>query len=133
MSTKVYAFVVNVSGKDWGRVINALSRGAAKAQYHRHLTDAWPDIPYTALRSRKVGAPVSSDRFISNAKYRGMPCVRCGDRVKVGVASGTIVGHNDSANFNVLFDKDSKKYAGLTLNCHPNDVVLEAEKGGSHD
>ncbi len=39
MSSNVCAFEVNVSRNDWGRVINALSRGAAKAQYHRHLND----------------------------------------------------------------------------------------------
>lgn len=78
----------------------------------------------TATACRKIGNPVSSEQFLRNAKYRGMPDLRCGHRVKVGPGIGTIVGHNSSANFNVLFDTDSPKYAGLKLNVHPSEIVL---------
>jgi hypothetical protein len=35
-----------------------------------------------------------------------------------------IVGHNSSANFDVLFDDDSPRYAGNTLNVHPSEIKL---------
>jgi hypothetical protein len=51
-----------------------------------------------------------------------MPDVRCGQRVRVGKHVGVIVGHNSSANFNVLFGEG--EYKGKTLNVHPAEVVV---------
>ena len=52
----VNAFEVTVKGKpDWGQVINARSPAQAKREYHLMVQDAWPDVPWTALRCRKVG------------------------------------------------------------------------------
>jgi hypothetical protein len=56
-----------------------------------------------------------------------MPEVECGQRVRVGISRGVIVGHNESANFNVLFDDDDPRYPGLTLNVHPCDVDLDGQ------
>jgi hypothetical protein len=121
----VPSFEVTVKGKpDWGRVVNAHTRGKAKSEYWHDVVDAWPDLPFTAVRVRKLGKPVTSRQFERNAEYRGMPGVKCGQAVKVGSARGVIVGHNSSANFDVLFDLDSPKYAGLKLNVHPSEVVL---------
>lgn len=122
----LFAWEVSVKGTEWRKVVNARTSGQAKRDYHLDVRDAWPDVPYTAMRCRKIGAPHTSERFKHNARYRGMPDVRCGQRVKVGEARGVIVGHNDSANFDVLFDDDSPKYAGLKLNCHPDEVELDA-------
>lgn len=121
----VFAWEVSVKGTDWTKIVNARTSGQAKRDYHLDVRDAWPDVPYTAMRCRKIGAPHTSERFKHNARYRGMPDVQCGQRVKVGEARGVIVGHNDSANFDVLFDDDSPKYAGLKLNCHPSGVELD--------
>lgn len=122
----VFAFDVWVKGTDWHRTVNARTAGKAKQQYHSDVADAWPDVPFTAMRCRKIGAVVTSEQFARNAEYRGFPGLRCGQRVKVGDALGTIVGHNASANFDVLFDEDSK-YRGLTLNAHPDGCVLIPE------
>jgi hypothetical protein len=121
----VFAWEVSVKGTDWSGVVNARTSGRAKHRYHQEVVDAWPGIPYTALRCRKIGPPHTSKQFEANAKYRGLPDVRCGQRVRVGHACGVIVGHNASANFEVLFDQDSPKYRGLTLNCHPDTLYLE--------
>ena len=121
----LYAWEVSVKGTDWTKTVNARTAGQAKRDYHLDVRDAWPDVPYTAMRCRKIGAPHTSERFKHNACYRGMPDVQCGQRVKVGEDRGVIVGHNDSANFDVLFDDDSPKYAGLKLNCHPSGVELD--------
>ncbi len=124
----LFAFEVSVKGTDWTQIVNARTHGQAKSVYHLDVLDAWPDIPYTALRCRKIGAPNTSGRFIQNAKYRGMPDVKCGQRVKVREAHGVIVGHNSSANFEVLFDEDSPKYAGLRLNVHPGEIIFDGFK-----
>jgi hypothetical protein len=118
---------VNVKGKEWGQIVNARTRGKAKSDYLRDVRDAWPSVPYTAILCRKIGAPHTSLKFERNARYRGMPNLKCGQRVKVGEARGVIVGHNDSANLDVLFDDDSPMYPGLTLNCHPNSIELQTD------
>jgi hypothetical protein len=126
--SRVFSFACSVAGTDWGEeIVNARTRGRAKREYHLSVIDAWPDVPFTAVRARKIGAPHTTADFIRNAQYRGLPNVRCGQRVKVGDARGVIVGHNSSANFDVLFDDDSPRYAGQTLNCHPNEVTLDHE------
>ena len=120
----VFAFEVWPDGKEeWARTINARTRGKAKSEYHRDVSESW-EIDYRQIRCRKIGKPVTSERFRHNAQYRGMPEVECGQRVKVGDAFGVIVGHNASANFNVLFDDDAPRYAGMTLNCHPQSVEI---------
>lgn len=125
----VSAFACRIPGAPWGDVEsirNATSRGQAKVDYWRHVTDAWPDIPFTAVRARKIGPPHTSEQFKRNAAYRGMPEVECGRRVRVGDAEGTIIGHNSSANFDVLFDADSR-YGANVLNVHPAEVTIIPE------
>lgn len=123
--THVFAFACRVAwAPQWGETIyNRATAGQAKNDHYRHVHEAWENTKFTDIRVRKVGRPQSSERFIANATYRGMPEVRCGQRVKVGDALGTIVGHNSSANFDVLFD-EGNKYSGLTLNVHPSEIQL---------
>ena len=124
-ANSVYSFEVSVKDAPWGpSTVNAVSRGAAKYSYWRSVLDAWPDIPFTAIRAHKLGAPVTTKQFSVCAKYRGLPDLCCGHRVKVGEATGTIVGHNESANFRVLFDSDSPKYPGLELTVHPDEMTV---------
>ncbi len=122
----VFAFEVSVKDTDWTEIINAPTAGKAKYQYWLDVTDAWPDVPITAMRARKYGdgKPYTSPEFERNAKYRGLPDVKCGQRVRVGDSCGVVVGHNSSANFDVLFDDDAPKYAGLRLNVHPQEIEL---------
>lgn len=130
--SNIQAWEVSVSGQDWKVVVNATSRGKAKAEYHRQVLDAWPGVPFTAMRASAVGRPRSSRQFILCAEYRGLPNLRCGDKVKVGQATGTVVGHNASSNFEVLFDADSKEYAGQRLSVHPESMqVIAEQKGGA--
>jgi hypothetical protein len=56
------------------------------------VVDAWPSIPYTAVRGRKLGPPQSSPEFLIGVGYRGIAAVRCGDRVTWKNGGGTIVG-----------------------------------------
>lgn len=95
MSQTIYAFEVWIPGAPWGEVtetVNAQSAGAAKVSYWRDVQDAWPSIPYTAVRARKIGPPVSSAAFLLGVSYRGIPHVRCGDRVTWKNGAGVIVG-----------------------------------------
>lgn len=111
---------------DWGRIVNAETASKARYDYWLDVSESWPEIKYTEIRSRKVGPAHTSEAFARNAAYRGMPAVRCGDPVKVGDDRGVIVGHNSSANFDVLFD--TGRFAGQRLNCHPATVTV-LEKG----
>lgn len=102
-------------------IVNELSRGRAKAKFFREVSEPWPDLKYTDIRCRVFGPPHTSSHFIRNAAYRQIPSVRCGDKVQVGAhGEGLIVGHNSSANFDVLFT--TGKWKGLTLNVHPSDL-----------
>jgi hypothetical protein len=122
----IRAFEVSVIGTDWMKIINAVTAGKAKYQYWLAVTDAWPDVPITAMRARlyNSGRPYTSPEFERNAAYRGMSEVKCGQRVRVGANEGVIVGHNSSANFDVLFDDDAPKYPGMRLNVHPQEMEL---------
>lgn len=126
MINQVCAFEVSVTGTDWTKIINARTAGKAKYQYWLDVTDAWPDVPLTAMRAKKYngGRPYTSEAFERNAKYRGLPDVKCGQRVRVGNDEGVVVGHNSSANFDVLLDDDSLKYGGRKLNVHPQEIEI---------
>lgn len=126
MATKVFAFEVRVAGEDWAVIINAHSRGQAKAHFWQENSS---DVPFTAIRARKLGAPQTPESFLHTARYRGLPDARCGQRVRVGDATGVIVGSNCSANFDVLFDTDSPRHAGLRLNVHPQEIVFTEGSG----
>ena len=120
---KIFSFNCYPKGKEeWSRIINSNSKGRAKSEYWREINESW-DVPFTAIRAQKVGAPQTSYSFVRNAVYRGLPDVKCGQRVKVGDSFGFIVGHNSYANFDVLFDADSK-YPNLTLNVHPDGMEI---------
>jgi hypothetical protein len=127
----VFAFQVSVKGKRWTTIVNARTPGQAKRIYYFEVRESWPELPYTALRCRKIGPPHSSEQFLRNASYRGMPDVRCGQRVLVGGERGVIVGHNASANFDVLFDASSK-HRGQTLNVHPDSIVIDGQNDQAH-
>jgi len=123
----IFAFECSVKDAPWGpSIINSTTSGKAKCEYFRDVTDPWPDVRFIDIRVRKVGAAHTSEGFVRNVKYRGMPDVKCGQRVKVNGNSGWIVGHNSSANFDVLFD--SGKWAGCTLNVHPSEITLVVDQ-----
>lgn len=128
MSAAVFAFEVRCPRLGGGgSVINHRTRGGAAAEYLRDLRDAWPDARFTDLRVRKLGPPETSAAFLRVAARRGMPGVRCGDRVlyrdDARRIPGCIVGHNDSDNFDVLFDVDTP-FRGAVGNVHPLDLEL---------
>ena len=126
--SEIFSFEVRVDGTDWVRIINERTAGKARRSYYNDLIDAWPDVPFTALRCRKIGGPHTSERFRSTARDRGIPSLKCGQRVTVMGNSGTIVGHNEAANFVVIFDDESPQYGGATLSVHPQDIMIESEE-----
>ena len=122
---EVFAWECNVRGKDWQRTINHLTAGKARYEYLLDLRDAWPDATFADITVRKIGPAHTSDAFRRTATYRGMPDLKCGTRVEVRSggqrALGVIVGHNDSANFDVLFDEDTYFKGGIG-NVHPSEL-----------
>lgn len=120
----IFSFECRVTGDEHGSIINERSAGRARYQYWLDVRDCCPDLRLIDIRVRKLGAPVSSNGFLRTAAYRGLPGLRCGDRVRVGAATGVIVANNSSANFDVLFDEG--EHAGLRMNVHPAEMVIEA-------
>lgn len=119
---EVFAFACTVVGADWpATIINERTAGRAKSSYHRDVSDAWPNLPFTQVRVRKLGPALTSEAFRRTARYRGMPDLRCGHAVTVNGRRGVVVGHNDSANFDVLFDAGTD-WADAVLNVHPGDL-----------
>jgi len=66
---------------------------------------------------------------LRNARYRGVPFVRAGMAVEVDGQRGVIVGVNSSANWDVLFDAESK-WGNEVLNCHPNWEIAYLDEHG---
>lgn len=114
----IRAYECRVKGFDWSGTIHAESAAKAKYRYWRDVSEPWPDVKFTHIRCRLLGAPITDESFAKTAQYRGVPFAKIGMRVQVEGRSGVIVGKNSSANFEVLFDDGPHK--GLTLNCHPN-------------
>ena len=122
---KVFAFECYPADRpEWAKTINAATRGQAKAEYFRDLHDAWDSYKFTEVRCRKVGGARTDDQFCRTAQYRGLPGLRCGARVRVGDSLGTVVGSNDSANFDVLFDADAPRNGGQRLNVPPKSMEV---------
>lgn len=109
----------------WGvSTYNTLTASAAKAAHFRALREIFPNIAFTDLRVRLAGPAHSSEDFIRCAIKRGLPDLRCGDTVLSAGARGLVVGHNSSANFDVLFIEGP--HANLTLNVHPSGFSPQA-------
>ena len=123
----VFAWECNVRGKEWQRTINHLTAGKARYEYLLDLRDSWPDATFADITVRKIGAAHTSEAFRRTATYRGRNELTCGARVEVVGGSqralGVIVGHNDSANFDVLFDEDTYFKGGIG-NVHPSEIRL---------
>ena len=123
---EVGCYQVGVRGANWTRDVLALSPGRAKAEYWREVSDAWPDVRYTDITSRR-GVRWVDERFDRVAAYRGVDFAKIGMRVEVDGQPGVLVGSNSSANFNVLFT--GGKFRGQTLNCHPNWMMRYFDDG----
>jgi hypothetical protein len=111
-----------VIGTDWTRTVYGLTAGKAKAHYFYNVKDAWPDVPFTAIRTRLIKGhrPANTESFERTKRYRAFG-FDIGDPVRVGEHSGFVVGSNDSANFDILFVDGPA--AGLTRNVHPGDIM----------
>ena len=118
----VSSFACRIKGDSHETTVHALTPGQAKSEYFRNVADVLPDLRFTDVRCRRLGGPIHSDNFLRTAKYRGVPFARIGMRVLVGGEQGVIVGHNSSANFDVLFARGTR-YADQVLNCHPRSEV----------
>lgn len=126
----VRAFACRLRGEEHETTVYAYTPGKAKRMFLDTIRDCCPDLPYTDIRVRCLGGFVTTDHFRRTAANRGVPFARIGMRVRVGDASGVIVGNNASANFDVLFDEDSR-YKGETLNCHPQSEITYFDDEGS--
>lgn len=123
--TGVFAFECRYG--EFTRTVNAATAGAARYDYLLDIRDAYPDATFADIRVRKLGPAHTSERFKRNAEYRGMPDLRCGEAVTVNGRPGFVVGHNGSANFDVLFSGGD--WSGCVLNVHPSELRRAAVSG----
>ena len=123
-SAALFAFACSVEGcPSWGESIyNVRSCAEAKRRHLREVSEAWNGISYRQIRARKIGGPYTSDAFKCTAEYRGLEGLQCGQRVRVGDSEGAVIGHNDSANFEVQFDAGG--YAGQCMSVRPAELEL---------
>ena len=129
MKVILKAYAVSLDGEYWV-TINATSRGVAKNKFRQDLE--W-DVAYIDIKCKTLGDVEfhTTERFKQNAKYRGIEFAYCGMKVQLGENFGWIVGHNSSANLDVLFYKGKPSYVGHTLNCHPNWKMKYFDKQGN--
>lgn len=126
MTKSLRAFACRLSFSDHETVIHARTAGDAKSRFWRRLDG---DFKYTDIRCRCVGGPITTPDIERTATYRGVPFVRAGMAVIVDGVAGVIVGHNSSANWDVLFNEGTR-WAGQVLNCHPAwEIAYLAEDG----
>jgi hypothetical protein len=125
--SELCAFACRVVGSEHETVVHETSRGRAKSQFVRDLDI--DGIGFTDIRSRNLGKPMNTEGISRVAKHRGVPFAKAGMRVQVGQSRGHIVGHNSSANFDVLFDEGP--YKGARLNCHPRWEMVYFDDAGN--
>jgi hypothetical protein len=106
-----------VSTKDYPdheKIVIAHSAGAAKYRYWIDIRDAYPEYPFTSMRARAVGGYVEPDGFRRCVEYRQIQFAKVMMLVRLDDGrEGRIIGHNSSANLDVIFD------GGVVMNCHP--------------
>lgn len=113
------AYSCTVVGTEWNTVIHALSAPKAKYLYWRHVVDAWPDVPFTAIRVRTLGLPRTTEQFRHTAEYR-KAWFRLGDKVKVGQSLGFVADSDDSANFVVHCTEG--EWANRIIHAHVSEI-----------
>jgi hypothetical protein len=127
--TMIRSYECSISNWERSTVVHAISRGKAKAEYFYDVKDCCPDLKFTDVLCRAIGAPMQCDGFARTANYRGVPFAKIGMKVECGGHTGYIVGKNSTANFNIYFETGPHK--GLTLNCHPNWFIKYFAEDGS--
>lgn len=106
-------------------IVYAFTAGQAKALHFREIADL--GIPFIHVSARVAGdAAAEPQGFRDCATYRGFPWVKIGQRVHVSRYWGHIVGHNSSANWNVLVDGRN-----LVLNRHPRSEIAYYDAEGN--
>lgn len=98
------------------REVVAASRSAARMEVLRDLWDVFGRdfATFGDLRVRRLGPPVSSERLLRVAKYRGVPGARAGDEVEVHGKAGVIADADDSANFIVVFNDKKRAHVHVS-------------------
>lgn len=117
-----HCYVDEHEHSDFPTIINSYSRDKAKNIFYNMVRDVYDNVRFIDCRAKFIGPAHTSSAFLRNANYRGMPDIRCGNRVKTVNGMGYVVGHNSSANFNILFE--SGDLAGGTYNVHPSEVLF---------
>lgn len=124
--------VVLFDDENYSRTITTTSPGKARYDYYMDIRDCYDMTFFEFIKKSKVysnGLPYTSPEFIQNAIYRRIPFAKCGMMVKGEGLIGYIVGHNSSANLDVLVTEG--QYKGGVVNMHPNSNVQYFNQNGN--
>lgn len=115
--------------RDWAMRIFASTIGKAKSDYHRHISDPYPDYPFTDIRAREVYDYVTPEVFYRMAKYRRIPFAKVGMKVTFKDGDeGVIIGYNHGMNLDVYITKGKRQ--GHQGNYHPHwEIAYHNESG----
>lgn len=122
---RLRAYACSVKGMDWGETItHSIKAGRARYLHLLYVREGWEGIRYEDIRSRVIGAPRDTPKFLHTAKYRGVN-FHIGDRVRVGDSIGLVADSNSTACFSVEFIEG--RFAGLRLSVHPSEISEAVE------
>lgn len=114
---RIRQFECCVKGTDWVKSIYALTRSKARYLYWQDVVEAWDEVKLTDVTARAV--PIYASQGVRDVfKSRGIPEAFIGMTVHVNGQEGLIVGVNNSANLNVMFNAGTKQES--IGNCHPH-------------
>lgn len=122
------SYSCSVIGHPHSTNIIAHSAGKARYAFMIDVRESLPDIRFQDISVHSNRRIIEPAGFRRNAEYRQIPFAMIGMKVIVSGESGRIVGHNSSANLDVLFEDG--KWAGQTLNCHPHSEIAYYDDRG---
>ncbi len=118
---RIRQFECCVKGTDWVKSVYALTRSKARYLYWQDVVEAWDGVKLTDVTARGVPIYASHDvRTVFEA--RRIPEAFIGMTIHVYGKEGLIVGVNNSANLDVMFNAGTKQES--IGNCHPHSETV---------
>lgn len=115
----IYAFEVGSCYWPNPTTINEFTLGRAKAHIYAHARGCYPNLRFTAMRGRKLGAPVDTEMLRGVQKCRGRPDLKAGTTVRLPDGrEGVVVDGCSGACVVVLMPN------GGRLSVHPSELLV---------
>lgn len=117
--TRLRAYACRTDDASDECVVNAPSAGKARYRYWLSASDAWPDLPLTAVKVRSLGPPQTSAMLRLVGEMRGMP-LRAGQRVVLREwGAATVCGGGGGGAYFEVWADDGLRHGYV----HPAEIV----------